>query len=307
MSYLSWLLLVITGWASLKWLDEEPSFNPDEGRLHKGWTVWTFWAIRSIDNIDPLEFGYFPLQMHVSFYYICFILTLIIITFGCVIFFVKTIFKKDERLINGMIGQYSKFHFFPLLCASTLFIIGECIDKNSNKENNMKHKYVAGLVFAIIGLISFLFIYIMTDINVINVYDCCTVLLIKKGTYSCLIILIWYYFCYDIYYVHIEVSQSESDDKNLERKKGCGLAFSILFGIMSLFFSFIFKDLIACFMNFLIYMGLSIAYFRLPSYVRKQKEFNKNGDGIVDIIMVILSAILICLLLVKYREELLRS
>ena len=37
-SYFSWLLLVITGWASLKWLEEEP-FVSDY--FHRGWTIWT--------------------------------------------------------------------------------------------------------------------------------------------------------------------------------------------------------------------------------------------------------------------------
>ena len=303
-SYLSWFLLVTIGWVSLKWTKEESNFKSNNGELHRGWFIWTIWDIRAINGIDPLKKEYYPLQMHVSFYYICFILTLIFITVGCIIFFIKSLSKKEEAFFNVMLGNYSKFHFFPLLCASTLFIIGECFDKNSNKENNMKHKYVAGLVFAILGLLSFIFIYIMTDLNV---RDWLALLLIKKGTYSCLIILIWYYFCYSIYYVHSPVAQIESDDRNNDWKKGCGLAFSIIFGIGSLTFSFTFKDLFASLMNLLIFIGLTIAYFKLPSELRKRKDFNKNGDGIVDIIMIVLSVILISLLLIKHREECFKS
>ena len=118
MSYLSWLLLVASGWASIKWLDEEPSFDGED--MHFGWTIWGFRAMRTENGQDPLKEGYHPLQMQVSLYYICFILTLIVVTGGCFVFFYKTICKKDDQVINGMMGQFSKFHFFPLLCASAL-------------------------------------------------------------------------------------------------------------------------------------------------------------------------------------------
>ena len=303
MSYLSWLLLVATGWASLKWLEEDPNFEIDDGDYHRGWTIWTFWAVRSVEDDDPLKEDYYPLQMQVSLYYICFIFTLVVITVGCIIFFVKTIFKKDDQVINGMMGQFSKFHFFPLLCASALFIIGECIDKDYDKEDNMKNKYAAGLAFAIIGLASFIFIYIMTDLNT----DWWILLLLKKGTFSCLIILMWYYFCYGIYYVHLEDKPEEEKEKRQDWAKGCGLAFSIILGIGSLAFSFVFKDLVACVMNLLIYIGLTVAYFRLDKEERKKKEHNKNGDGIVDIIMLVLSVAVLVLLIIKYREECLKS
>ena len=328
MSYLSWLLLVASGWASIKWLDEKPSGEEDnwnylEDDYHAGWTIWAFRVWRTDKNDkDPLKEYYFPLQMQVSLYYICFILALIIITGGCFVFFYKTICKKDDQVINGMMGQFSKFHFFPLLCASALFIIGECVDNldkehwladDEKKEDHLKNMYISGLVFSIVGLASFIFIYIMTDLNT----DWWVLILLKKGAFSCLIILIWYSFCYDIYYVHYydrlsskrdDQNYNENDDSNLlDWKKGCGLAFSIIFGIGSLAFSFVFKDLAACVMNLLIYIGLTVAYFRLPSEARKLKEFNKNGDGIVDIIMLVLSVAVIVLLLIKYRENCMKS
>ena len=318
MSYLSWLLLVASGWASIKWLDEDPSVDDDT--VHVGYTIWGFRAYRTINGNDPLKEDYYPLQMQVSLYYICFILTLIVITGGCFVFFYKTICKKDDQVINGMMGQFSKFHFFPLLCASALFIIGECVNLDKEdyadkdkRDDHFKNMYISGLVFSIVGLASFIFIYIMTDLNT----DWWVLILLKKGAFSCLIILMWYSFCYDIYYVHYydrvsskrdDVNYDDDDDSNLlDWIKGCGLAFSIIFGIGSLAFSFVFKDLVACVMNLLIYIGLTVAYFRLPSEARKEKEFNKNGDGIVDIIMLVLSVAVIVLLLIKYRENCMKS
>ena len=306
MSYLSWLLLVASGWASLKWLDEEPSFDGED--MHFGWTIWGFRAMRTENGKDPLKEGYHPLQMQVSLYYICFILTLIVVTGGCFVFFYKTICKKDDQVINGMMGQFSKFHFFPLLCASALFITGECVDNDIEDEDHQKKMLIAGLIFSIIGLVSFIFIYIMTDLNA---NDWWVLLLLKKGVFSCLIILMWYNFCYEIYYVHeVDKGDPTNDDerqKMWDWKKGCGLAFSIIFGVGSLAFSFVFKDLVACVMNFLIYFGLTVGYFKLDKELRKLKNANKNGDGIVDIIMLVLSVAVIVLLLIKNRENCLKS
>jgi hypothetical protein len=292
MSYLSWLMLVATGWASLKWLDGDYEI------------IWTISAPRNHQGNDPLKYQYHPFQMHVSLIYIVFILTLIIILGGCVVFFVKTIVKKDDQVINGMMGQFSRYHFFPLLCASALFIIGECIDQNVTDINHYKNMYVCGLVFSLLGLASMIFIYIMTDLNT---NDWWVLLLLKKGTYSSLIVLMWYYFCYDIYYVHFHDKPNEDLKKMSDWAKGCGIAFSIIFGIGSLAFSFVFKDLVAGCMNLLIYIGLTVGYFKLDKDKRKEKFANKNGDGAIDIIMIVLSAALVVLLVFKYREECLKS
>ena len=119
MSVLSWLLLIITGWISLRWLDD-------------GTIVGIVWHIQKM-LADTYPDGkkyteYAPLQMQVSLIYIVFILTMIITLAGFIIYMVKSTCKKDDAVYNGMMGQWSKFHFFPLLCVSALFIIGETSD-----------------------------------------------------------------------------------------------------------------------------------------------------------------------------------
>lgn len=304
MSYISWLMLVITGWISLKWLDEEPGLHGTDYK--HGWTIWTIHVDRNNQDIDDdlYYIEYWPFQMHVALVYIVFILTLLVILGGCVVFFIKSIFKPDDQVKNGMMGEFSKFHFFPLLCTSALFIIGECVDTDTENVDHGKSMIYAGLVFSILALASFIFIYIMTDLNT---NDWWVLLLLKKGTYSCLIVLIWYYFCYNIYYTHRASAENEDSEKAWDWRKGCGLAFSIIFGIGSLAFSFIFKDLVACGMNLLIYVGLTAYYFKLDKDLRKQKDYNKNGDGIVDIIMMVLSVALLVFLLLTKREECLKS
>ena len=318
MSYLSWLMLLITGWISLKWLEEKPGGDFDDIKI--GNIIWTIRPYRTDPkySFDPFRrlnsddyYPYMPFQMHVALIYIVFILSLIIILGGCIVFFIKTIFKPDDQVKNGMMGEFSKFHFFPLLCTSALFIIGECIDNVTydlhfleNYADHIKSMTYAGLVFSILALASFIFIYIMTDLNT---NDWWVLLLLKKGTYSCLIVLTWYYFCYNIYYVHEQSVEDETDEKELDWAKGCGLAFSIIFGIGSLAFSFIFKDLVACGMNLLIYVGLTVFYFKIHKDERKEDYCNKNGDGIVDIIMMVASVALLVFLLLVKREECLKS
>ena len=50
LSYLSWLLLVVTGWISIKWLDDD---------MH--YIIWTI-----IVHRDMKYYPYLPFQMHVS-------------------------------------------------------------------------------------------------------------------------------------------------------------------------------------------------------------------------------------------------
>ena len=94
-------------------------------------------------------------------------------------------------------------------------------------------------------------------------------------------------------------------DDNLNWSKGCGLSFSIIFGIGTLIFAFLFKDLVVAGMTTLIYVGLTAYYFSLTKIVREGA--NQNGDGIVDIIMMVFSVALIVYLIIAKREDCLKS
>ena len=62
MSYLSWLLLVASGWASIKWLDED--FSVDDDTVHVGYTIWGFKALRTINGKDPLKEEYYDINCY---------------------------------------------------------------------------------------------------------------------------------------------------------------------------------------------------------------------------------------------------
>lgn len=100
LSILSWLLLIVTGWISLKWLKEDS-------------IIWTIIAMKTKSN--GFQIGqYYPIQMQISLIYIVFILTMIITLAGFIIYMIKSTYKKEESVFGGMIGPFSKFHFFPL-------------------------------------------------------------------------------------------------------------------------------------------------------------------------------------------------
>ena len=286
LSYLSWLLLTINSWVSFGWLYRE-----------KYMKIWTIKVV-----IDINDHIYLPLQMYYIVVYIIFNISNVIILAGCVYFFIITLIKKDGQFIIKIMENFNKFHFFPLLLAFIMFILGE-----SSVESPKDFTAVngAGLAISLMGLASIIFIYIMTDLNEINWM---ANFFIKKGVYSCLIILFWYNFCYSIYYVHFA---NNPDDQNITNwMKGCGLAFSLIFGLCNLGFSFYFKDILICFMNFLIYIGLAI-YF----YIHNSSHFDENveyasfhnktnkGDGIVDMIIISLSFfMLIYFIILKVNE-----
>ena len=278
-SYISWVGLSINNWISLYWLYDK--------NYRTVWNIYIY-IMGSEEDLEEGEY-YAPIQMYYIMNYIVFNFVFAVITIGCIVFFVKTLFQKDPQVIEGMMGKFSQFHFFPLLCAFIMSVIGE-LGAHAEQSDEFYKGDKAGLAISLVGLISMIFIYIMTDLNI---NDWLSNFFLKKGTFSCLIILFFYNFCYDVYYVRVADRDGSSGEKDISHwAKGCGMFFSILFGISCIIFSFIFKDIMICFLNLLIYIGMAIYYFLLPEGARNLKENNKNADGIIDIIGLVLSFIL---------------
>ena len=274
LSYLSWLLVAVNNLASLKYM-----YMDDPSQI---------WGIQT-----QVEQGYIPIQMDRIVIYIVYNIWIFISIIGCAAFIIKTLFKKENSVIDGMMGKFSQFHFFPLLCTFIMIILGEIID-----GNNAKHITNTGLAFSLFGTASMVFIYVMTEFKT---QDWWAEYTLKKGTFSCLVILFWYNFCYDIYLV-----RSVTEEPSPNFTKNCGMAFSLLFGIGSLAFSVVFRDIIMSFMNFLINIGMAKYYFELP-VDRSSKEYNKNGDGAIDILISVLSLIWFLYLVIDIYIEGIRS
>ena len=302
LSYLSWLLVTINNFTSLKWM-----YNcKDTGGIGVVWNIGIYSNLKNsnLETIEHInrELGgeqdelynpyYIPLQMYEIMIYIVFNFAYIITLIGCIVYIIKTLIKKDQEIINGMMGTISKIHFFPLLCAFVMALLGEIIN-----GNNVKDIHYTGLIISILGLASMIFIYIYTNFKN-NVWW--TKFCLKEGTFSCLIILFWYNFCYVIYQCrYADKGHKDNDIQDLQ--KSYSLAFSIIFGIGSIAFSYVFRDIMISFMNILIYIGLIKYYFELGN--TNSKAYNKNGEAAIDIIILIGSIILFLYLLIEYIQN----
>ena len=277
LSVLSWLFLIITELISFKYLNDR-------------YIVWTFYKI-PIVNIFGYKaadngMGFYPVQMLIPFIYIVFIILVIFTIIGFIIYMIKSTCNNDTSLFESMNGEWSKYHFIPLLFVSFLFLIGETIGDNPNH----KKMNIWGLIFVILGLPSLIFIYIKTNLPADWLPST-----IKKGVYSTLIALEWYYFCYDI--CNLKINNS-SDPKGVKVVSGL---FSVIIGVGGLFFAIFFKDLVVSILYVLIYLGFTIFFFKIDSEIRK--EYNKVFDGIVDIIMMILFLLETAFILIKYKKQ----
>jgi len=277
-SIVSWLLLTVNNLASLKWLYREP------------YTVWNIYANNQYFGLStPFQIGNTTIYKIFNFFFV--------ITFiGCATLIFKSFIKKDQAVLDGMLGKYSKFHFIPLLFGFVMSLLGELI-KNDVKDFNGDKIAYAGLVISLVGLACMIFVYIFTNINS-NEWWVSYVL--NKGTFSCLIILFWYNFCYDIYLVRYY--SKPDDDKTVTKwPKDVNLSFSIIFGIGSIVFSFAFKDIIICLINIYIYNDL--AGKTIPPYSEKQKDELKNvnyyADKAIDYLFLICSFLLLIYIVVE--------
>jgi hypothetical protein len=288
LSILCWLLYLITGWIAI---------------FGKEYYLWTI-PKNTIVNIIIAEYHiYIPCQIDEPLLMAIFIVTLAISTLGFVAYLVYSTCIKSN-VFDGMMGSLSRFHFIPLACAGGLFLVGETIGESEKPKDLL----IAALCFSIIGFISIILVHLKT-----NMEPWYASLLVKKATFSCLIALFTYSICYTIYQLGVI---NELNNFTLEQLikyilngknnladfiNNCATAFSIVIGVVNLSLSFVLKDLMISVMNLLIYIGCTIYYYNIESY--KETFFKNNGDGIIDIVMIVLSALNIGLILFMYKTD----
>ena len=314
-SILSWLLLTINNLASLKSLYREHfsvwniQTNPTSF-LAVSYTIYASKKLRILQTTTtpsipatntpiPSNPKSVPLQIEPTTIYKIFNFYFIITCIGCATLIYKSFIKKDQIVIDGMFGKYSKYHFIPLLFAFSMSLLGETLklkdpDNDVDKLNPDDIAY-AGLAISLVGLICMIFIYINTNINS---NDWWVHYVFNKGTFSCLIILFWYNFCYDIFLIRYCNNPLKTDIKWI---KGTNLAFSIIFGISSMVFSYVFKDIIICLINIFIYNDLAAKNINPIDEEPKEnlKNVNYLADGTIDMLILISSALLLIYIIVE--------
>ena len=268
-SLISWILVLITGWLSffIPNLDDELYF---------------------MNLIIVTKGENSPIFMYKVFFYIFAIILLLSLTVSFIIYVYNLFKTKDENVLNGMLGNISKFHFIPLLCVAILFIIGESTDKNKSFNNT---QYFFFLIFTILALFSIIFIYIYTKIDSPEYVN----YVIKSGAYSCLISL----FIYNLFVVIWQYILKNKDGDVLKFNKNCQTAFSILICLANLCASFLLKEITISVSNLIIYIGMTSSFYKINKDFRDY--FYNKSIGIIDIFGIILSILMICL--VAYRKK----
>lgn len=308
LSIISWLLFLITGWIAIFGENYNVWTIPKHTNVH-----YEYDAIITVIKINI--YPYIPIQIEEAFIYIIFILTLGIATAGFIIYLINSIFIKTSSVFNGMMGMISRFHFISFICGSALFIIGEEI----NDSENQKDLVIASLIFSIIGLISLILSYFKTIIE-----PCYASLLIKKGTFSCLIALYTYNICYIVLQLgvldKINNISAESlflylvygESKLKDFINNCGIALPIVIGLINIALSIALKDIMISAMNLIIFIGMTTYYYNIteinnkyiPDAIKKRIEYkDSNAEGIIDIIMIVLSSVTIGLLIIRYKTS----
>ena len=287
-SILSWILLLFTAWNS---------YNQNSA----------FW-----DSFHSKYYSYIYLSSFLMNMPLLKIFVLIISLCGFVVYIIFTTYKKNLNLYNDMLSSWSKFHFIPLLFISALFILGSNIGSYDGIDGYkyIKMLLIFDIIFTIIALISLIIIYIKTTLNC----DWYIVMAIKKGTYSTFIVLLWYNFFYTIICLrtvdcitdNLKDTDSEYTNNLISLYKVTGILFPILFALGVFIFSLLFKDLMALFVNFLIFIGMVISFFNADDFIKVLRKENLNGeaDGIIDIIFMSLTLGLIAFIAIRCSHKL---
>lgn len=193
-----------------------------------------------------------------------------------------------------MFGQTSKFHFIPLLLIDAIFITSECY---SNSTNSVEAQYIFTLIFTFLAITTLIFILLRMHIES-PLHAALTI----KGTFGCFLALLIYNFCYTFTMYGIFKKQKKRSYNGIFNwRKRCTLAFTILIGILNNAAAFLLKDAFISITNFLIYLGMTINYFRLTKETRKYYFYKNETVGVFDIIMMVLSIAYIAFHIIRYR------
>ena len=222
---------------------------------------------------------------------------LIILFLGFFNFAYLGLYKGDYSIIDPLFTSATKFHSLPLLLVSFINISLQTI-KNSSDNENIKGQFIEDLVFTCIALGLLVYVYIKTNLQA----DWFSILTIKKGLFSSLIIILWYNLFYTSIIIGI-INNQRGDIYSF--LKGAGISFSILVGFGSLIFSLVFKDVIAAVTNLLIYIGMVCSFFGMKGKTEELRYlYGGVADGVIEIIIMVLNLVVILLLIFSYNAQL---
>ena len=294
-SLFSWLLLVVTSLVSLV----EPSLSEDKQYdnylfvLLAGYSK-VFWL--SLSPKEAASTSYAPIIVQQGYFYFCFIILIGLIFVSCCIIFYNIFYNIE--VINGLFQNYSKYHFIPLLSVSALFMIGELMLYSKSPNHPI---FIFNFIFTLIALCSLIFIHMKTDLSNSKAIN----LIIKQGTYGCLIALLVYNLFFSIYFYGENLIEYKEVDRNDAFAKNCYITFIILIGIINLGLSVFLKNIIIPIINLFLYIGMIIWFFKIPAEKRDDKGHGP-AEGIIGIVVIVADLVILIYLFIKKRDSILQ-
>ena len=248
-----------------------------------------------------------PGSMHINIVITLFIITLIFATIQFIYFLSKSTCKKDFDIYDAMMGENGKNHFIPLLFAIIFFGIGIYYNTNiihlsdydkTIEDNILNFPFSINIFGIILSLLILLPLIIIYFLIIFKNETFLRSLLIKKGTFSCLISLSLYTLFNNInIYFYLELKKT--NEVNLYFILLIVLVQSLDFiGMYYIFLSIMFKDIIFAVMNFMIYLGMILEFRESNRY-----ESKNNINIYIYIIMMIISIISILIICKKINSN----
>jgi hypothetical protein len=264
--------------------------------------------------------NYRPMLFDPKFYDL---ISLLICIAGFLNYMIQIIYKRNNNLYDSLFGKSTKFHFIPLIFYSILNIIKEAAIVTINKPYNItsyntrkcsaayhlsnsfdpKALYTLYLILNILTLLLLIILYIKTEMNC----EWHSVMTIKKGIYSILIVEVWYQIFDSIFSLRL-IDVTGDDDAKTDFLKMVGIFFNLIIGGGVLLFSFLFKNITVLFFNLIMYLAMIIAFYGVKRQDHAIKEkLNGDTEGILEILILVVDFLFIIVMIIKYKNQLVES
>ncbi len=166
--------------------------------------IWGFLTTYTKKNI--YIFRYFPNEWENYYLSTIFLIIFCLSIIAFIFFLLKTNFKRDDYVFEGLFGTFSRYHFIPILCGTCLFLSGIFKDSIFRGWNGLKSKgyidahlgkYIADLIFSCLVVASLTLIKYTIKLE----KPFYIVYIIKDGFFSILLALYTYSFFYASAYI----------------------------------------------------------------------------------------------------------
>jgi hypothetical protein len=272
-SILSWIFYLSTAGAGIYYLKRDGE-------------ITFIWMITKINSDDVAKQHYVPIQMSQD-YLVALFSVILFLTAAQFIFYLITRLTNSNIFEASFYGAYTRFHFLPMSVLASLFIIGIALnrelDENGGKVDKVETKKYAysSMILSLTGIA--LFVSMHTQAGLRSIIQ----KLLYGATYSCCVALLVYNFFYTLVYMYDEVNSKLAEEYQSDESKwlsNCGIAFSVLIGLVNVSFGVGLRSAILLLVNLAIYTGMVFYFFNIDEEVRK--NYNDNWDGIIDIIQL---------------------